>query len=63
VGNGENVKTYGTHDRRRTVGNSKNAKTHGTVGVPDSDFVPWVMAKTQKPTVGIGGDSSISYRG
>ena len=62
VGNGEKARTHGTCDRRHTVGNGKNAKTHGTVGVPDSDFLPWVMAKRQKPTVGIGMDSPISYR-
>lgn len=62
VGNGENVKTYGTSDRRHTVGNVENVKTHGTVGVPDSDFVPWVTAKVRKPTVGIGMGRSILYR-
>ena len=63
VGNGENAKTHGRCEWRGTVGNGENAKTHGTVSGPDSDFLPWVTAKMQKPTVGIGMDSPISYRG
>ena len=62
VGNSENAKTHGMRDRRHTVGNGENAKIHGTVSGPDSDYVPWVTAKVRKPTVGIGGDSPISYR-
>lgn len=51
VGNGEKAKTHGTRDRQHTVGNGKNAKTHGTVGVADSDFLPWVIEITQRPPV------------
>lgn len=39
---------------RYTVGNGKNGKTHGTSGGLLRHFLPLVMAKTAKPTVGVG---------
>ena len=39
---------------RYTVGNGKNGKTHGRRWGLMCGFLPLVMAKTAKPTVGVG---------
>ena len=39
---------------RYTVGNGKNGITHGTSGRLLRHFLPLVMPKTAKPTVGVG---------
>ena len=52
----------GADVRFSTVGNCKSAKTHGTVGVADSNFLPWVMAKMRKPTVCPTGLTAVFYR-
>ncbi len=46
-----------------TVGNGKNGITNGRAGGLMRGFLPWVMAKTQLPTVGLAAQCAIFYRG